>query len=87
MWEPQPLATLRASTACTGKLYYIIGTREEGRNTVCTWNEAQIELMRGRSLPGKGMEDRERWKLVVRNPSRLQHSEKEETVPNESYKE
>jgi hypothetical protein len=61
-----------------------IGTREEGKNTICTWKEAVIELMRGPSLPEK---DRGRWKLAVRNLLRVRSLEKNESVPNESCKE
>jgi hypothetical protein len=64
-----------------------IGTREEGRNTMWRCNEAVIELMRRRSLHEKDIEGRERWKLAMRNLSRVQPSERKESFPNESCKE
>jgi hypothetical protein len=48
---------------------------------------AVIELMKGRSLPQKDIEDREKWKLAVRNFSRVQLSKRKESVSNKSCKE
>jgi hypothetical protein len=94
MWEPQPLATLRASTACTGKaLSYLRIMQKENISVTCYMCDQRLSWLGHveRMAPNRSVRSLYSWKplgarAVGRPKTRLEDDVKadikEMMVPN-----